>query len=98
MPERISEGYKEQRVGIRSTKEFIIHASGAETVDGETDSIVVGDYIEGLLVLDATAIAGTSVSTTFKVQTKINGVWVDHSATITAVTAAAIQVIPLTNF
>lgn len=98
MPERIGPGHFEERVLVRSTKNFIIHASAEETADGQTDSIVVGDYIEGLLVLDATAVAGTSESIAFTLQTKINGVWVDLGTTIAAVTAAATQVIAVTNF
>lgn len=98
MPDRIPVGYLEARVGVRSCKEFLIHASAEETVDGATDSIVVGDYSEGLLYLDATALAGTSLSVAFKLQTKIGGVWMDHSLSITAVTVAAKQLLPVTNF
>jgi hypothetical protein len=99
MPERIGSGHIEGRVIVRSTKEFVLQVAGAEVIDGQSDSVIVGDYNEGLLAIDVTATAGTTPSTVFKLQTKVNGVWKDvPDITIAAVTAAISTINKVTNF
>lgn len=99
MTDRIRPGYIDQVAIVRSTKEFTLQAAAAETADGQSESIFVGDYTEGLLAIDVTATAGTTPSTVFTLQTKVNGVWKTvPDVTISAVTAAISTINKVTNF
>lgn len=99
MPDRIQTGFKDGQVQIHSVKEQVLHASAAETASLSSAAIIVGDYIEGILDINVTAVAGTTPSATFTLETFVNGGWRTlPNVTIAAMTAAGIKTVQVTNF
>lgn len=99
MPERIGPGYKDATVQVRSTRLFILHASATKTASFNGNSQVVGDYAEGILDIDITAVTGTTPKAVFELQTKVNGKWrTIPGVTIPEQTAVGSVTIEVTNF
>jgi hypothetical protein len=100
MPDRIPAGFQDADVIIRSTRELNLHVSAARTASGNAPiSQIVGDYTEGLLDVDISAVSGTTPSVIFRLETKIKGRWrtVPNSATAAQTAQGSVQM-PITNF
>lgn len=100
MPDRIQPGFQDADVQIRSCKEFPLHVSAARIVSGSAPiTAVVGDYAEGLLDIDISAVTGTTPSTIFRLETKIKGRWrTVPGSTSAAQTGVGSVTLPITNF
>lgn len=84
---------------MKSTAEVVIKLSSATTANGQGASQDVGQFSEGLLLIDITAVSGTSPTLDIAAQTKINGTWVDiPGVTIAQQTAVNTLAVALTNF
>ena len=81
------------------TKNYTLHASAAEIVTGNSASIYAGDYREGLLTINITAVTGTTPSCQFALQAFDGIAWYNvPNVTIAAQTAAGKVIVPVTNF
>lgn len=99
MPDRIQPGFIENEVEVKSTREQVLHAGAAETTNGNSPAITVGDFTEGLLAIDITAVSGASASAAFVLQTLIDGVWrAVPGVTIAAQTANGPVTVAVTDF
>jgi hypothetical protein len=100
MTDRIQPGYEEGSVQIRSTREFVLHAAAAVTASGNgTVEAVVGDYAEGILDIDITAVSGTSPTIDFTLETYVNGTWrTIPGVTLAQKTAVSTLTAAVTNF
>lgn len=84
---------------MKATAEVVIKESSAITVTGQSVSQDVGQFSEGLLLIDITAVSGTTPTLDITVQTKINNTWMDiPGVTIAQQTAIATLAVALTNF
>lgn len=84
---------------MKSTAEVVIKESSATTTNSQSASQDIGQYTEGLLLIDITAVSGTTPTLGITVQTKINNTWVDiPGVTIAQQTAIATLAVALTNF
>lgn len=80
------------------TGELELKASGAVTANGTSNSADVTIFEQGLLLIDITAVSGTTPTIDFKVQVKIAGDWVDlPGVTIAQQTAVGKVVTALNN-
>ncbi len=85
---------------IRGTQNIQVLPSAARTTSAQSGAIDVGDYIEGLLLINITAASGTTPSMTLKVQAydDANAVWYDLPDSIAAQTAVGKVLVRLANF
>jgi hypothetical protein len=82
-----------------STAEVVIKESSATTSNSQSASQDVGQYTEGILLIDITAVSGTSPTLDIAVQTKINETWVDiPGVTVAQQTVVNTLAVALTNF
>jgi len=73
-------------------------ASGAITATGTSSAIQVSDYTVGSIIINCSAVSGTSPSITVTVQDSADGtIWATLD-TFTAITSASTSVKRLTNF
>lgn len=80
------------------TNELTLKPSAAVTVNGQSNEAEVTLFDEGLLLIDITAVSGTSPTIDFVLQTKIAGSWVAlPGVTIAQQTAVGKVVKTLTN-
>lgn len=78
---------------------LVLKASGAVTANGESGSQDVSLFGQGLLLIDITTVSGTSPTIDFKVQTEIDGQWVNlPNVTIAQQTTTGKVVAAMTNF
>jgi hypothetical protein len=82
-----------------SPAELVLQESLAITANGVSESQDIGQYTEGILLIDITAVSGTSPTLDIAVQTKINNTWVDiPDVTIAQQTAVNTLAVALINF
>lgn len=99
--DRIGSRYLESLGTARNTKDIsLVAESTAHTATGQTSGQDVSTYGEALLLIDVTAVAGTSPTCQFYVDTYDNqsAKWFQLPVTISSVTAVSQVVVPLTNF
>lgn len=98
MTRPIGAGFVESRVSIRASEE-IIFTSGEVTATGGSAVFEVGSYSEGLLMINTTAITGTTKSVAIALETRVGGVWkAVPNLTIAAITAISSSFNAITNF
>lgn len=85
---------------VKETAVIELHASAAETADGNSDSEDVGKYREAVALLDVTAASGTSPTLDIKFQTSPDGTdWYDTGDAFAQQTAVnKPEALSLTNF
>lgn len=72
------------------SKLYTIHASGAETANGESPALDIGQHDEALAFLDVSAASGTSPNMVVSFEYSPDGVtWFDSGVAYTAVTTVA---------
>lgn len=98
MVDRLGNSYASTLAQVRNTRLIVLQDSSPVSVSGETEPINVGDYIEGLIGIDITAVSGTSPTCDFKVETLIGNKWYDTGTTIAQQTSAGQVLAKLTNF
>lgn len=101
MSDRVGSNYVLGEAEIRNSQEFALHASQAETANGNSATFDVSANFEGLLVVDITAVAGTSPTANFYFETLdfLSGKYVTvPSVTIAQQTAVGTVVAAATNF
>lgn len=84
---------------VCNTKIFPVQASGAQTASGNSSPIFSGDYKEGLLAINISAVTGTSPACQFALQVSDGTNWFNiPNVTISNQTAAGQVIVPVTNF
>lgn len=86
---------------VRNTQEITLHASQAETANGNSGTFDVSNSVEGLLVIDITAVSGTSPTINFFFETLdfLSGKYVAvPSVSIAQQTGVATVTAAATNF
>lgn len=86
---------------VTNENEITLQPLGAVTASGNGAACDVTRFRDAVVMLDVTAVSGTSPTMTAKIQTSDDGgtTWYDlPSASFTAATAATTQAIQITNF
>lgn len=102
--DRVGSSFVTGGASIRNSQEFTLHASVAETASGNSGltGFDVSANFEGLLVIDITAVSGTTptINFTFETLDFLSGKWVavPSAGTIAQQTTAATVVTAVTNF
>jgi hypothetical protein len=79
------------------TSDLVLKTSGAVTANGNSETQTVDIFGEGILLIDITAVSGTSPTLNVVVESFVGGQWVTIE-TLTQQTAAGKVVVKLTNF
>lgn len=102
MTDRVQNGFVTTQGEVRNTQEITLHASQAETASGNTGAIDVSNNFEGLLVIDITAVSGTTPTINFFFETQdfLSGKYVaiPSVGTIAQQTGVATVAAATTNF
>lgn len=99
--DRVQNSFVSAQAEVRNTQEITLHASAAEAASGNSATFDVSNNFEGLLVIDITAVSGTTPTANFTLQTLdfLSGKYVAvPNVTIAQQTAVGTVVVPVTNF
>ncbi|MCZ8512408.1 hypothetical protein O9H85_08170 [Paenibacillus filicis] len=100
--DRVGNSFTLAEAEVRNTQEFTLHVSQAETTNGNTSTFDASNNFEGLLVIDITAVTGTTPTANFYFETLdfLSGKYVaiPSAGTIAQQTGVNTLTVPVTNF
>lgn len=87
---------------MERSKGVAVLQSGASavTANGQSSGVDVSRFTEGLLLINTTAVSGTTPSLTLSVETldPVTNTWFTHPVSISAINSVSKTVVQLTNF